>query len=213
MRKAKPRQVKEIVHRGAGIKVPLMFDPNEDSLEFSAVLGESAAGMQPTRFSGKSAEEVCRAVYTYIDTNTALDWIPVIEICELHPFCSSSGHFIGFDVKRYYLANTASRDIRRLEWHWAEDVEEKQKWLIHSGEFHCWHKPIKGGLPHTIGRDSEQVHWIEYDEASWLALIKVQESITLLKDKMRELVRSDSGRERLMEFGAKLARMLPESTH
>lgn len=207
-RKAKARKVAEIKHR-SGVTIDLMFDPNEDCLEFSAQVGGRW-------FRGRDSDKVRQEVYQYVEDNAKLDWVPVIEIGETAPFQTREDTFIGLEIERYYLANTQSREIRFLEWekyeatgmHHAEAQTDAGR-VKDSSEFHAWHLPVRESLPHSIKHSDKQMHWIAYDESAWLALNRIAEGIGQLKEKIRELVGTKDGRERLVAFGEQMQRMLP----
>jgi hypothetical protein len=207
------RQVGTIEHR-SGTIIELMFDPNPDRLTFSAKVGSMV-------FTDSSADAVKRAVHKFLDDNAKLNWVPVIEVRETAPFASRNEMaFVGFDLERYYLANTTDpRNIRKLGWQnyegesFGEPVTEMTR-IRHATEFHGWHADVATALPRTDDhRGASRIHYLPYDEATWAGLEAVQNAIGRLKEQLRDLLRSDDGRKKLAQVGASLLRLLPETSN
>jgi len=220
----KDRKVGVIEHR-SGVKIDLMFDPNNNpnselSLTFSAKVANEV-------FRAKSAEEVSQAVTKFLDSQADLDWVPVIEVRPVEPFNGRGMSYIGLGLDRYYLANTADpKVIRKLDW---DDYDIKpggfgfnsnysvaMNRIVHSQEFHGWHGDVRASLPYhrerpgTIMRNTSDFYYLLYDEATWAALQQIVEGIDRMQVWLDGLLGTDKGRAKLVEVGAKMARLLTD---
>ncbi len=215
----KDRKVGEIEHR-SGVKVDLMFDPNDDksrntSLMFSATVGDD-------EFTAKSAEEVRAAVTKFLDSQASLEWIPIIEVRPVEPFNAGGMSFVGLGIDRYYIANTSDPNvIRQLSWD-RYDVDPyslatlsnystEMNRILRSNEYGHWHGDIKTKLPYhdeRHGYSHRAYYYLPYDEGTWAALQEIVQGIDRLQDWLNELLGTDKGRAKLTEVGAKMAKLL-----
>lgn len=218
-------QVDEVRHP-SGVTVPIMFNPNqprysghEHGLTFSARIAENIG------FREKSADAVKEAVVKYLDENSKLDWHPVIEIVELAPFAASrADHFVGFEIDRFYLAETKNeKRLRELKWRDYEPDDEnwmtKKRYdeignidiarITESKEFHGFNGKLPDDLPFRNNGHDKEVFIVPYDEKQWVALEQIQEGIARLKSKLRDLTGTTEGLKQLEIMGASLLKMLP----
>lgn len=228
MARGKKDQIVETFEHRSGVKIDLLFDPNptrihpESGLTFSAVVGDKS-------FRSKIAEEVKRAVWAYLDANSKLDWHAVIEIKELEPFAATREIFVGFSLDRYYLAESKEKRqderpaLRKLSWD-AFDPEEHDMRFVGTGsidfyrihrsqEFHAFHEKIPDCLPYREKRahNEGKQTYVAYDENVWAALQSIQEGISRLKRRLRDLTGTNVGIEKLSAMGSQLLNLLPES--
>jgi hypothetical protein len=219
----KDKQVGTIDHK-SGVTVPLMFNPNErgeHALTFNASFSDQ-------KWIGRSAEDVKQQVRAYLDSCAKLDWVPVVEVGELHPFaCNYPDHFVGIELERYYLAASAEKHndgqamLRKLRWEEFDephafgdddkDVSMDMRRIKRSREYHLFHADdVKAKLPVTEGRrDENKIYVIAYREETWAALKSVQDGIGRLKKMLRGLISTDAGHQKLLEVGSKMLKMLP----
>lgn len=229
MARGKKDQVVETFEHRSGMKIDLLFDPNpqrihpETGLTFNAVVGDKG-------FRFKTAEEVKRAVWEYLDANCKLDWHPVIEITELEPWGANNDElFVGFNIDRYYLAESNDKrqdghpSLRKLRWDEYTPDKDRMRFdstdnidfyrIQNSQEFHAFHLKIPDCLPyrekhpHRTGKHS----YLLYDESVWVALQSIQEGITRLKRKLRTLTGTNTGIQQLTAMGSQLLNLLPEN--
>ena len=214
MSRKKERQVKIIKHNG--VEVPLMFNPNPDHLDFSALLG----GRQ---FSGKDAEKVEREVRKHIDERLQITWIPVIEIRKVGAHYERSFVMdhrmrcrIGFTSDRFYLATikpgTGYRDceIVRLEWENYEGKTDAERMHASQGMFGVTPKEL-AELPMTPAANQVQGEWrtiVAFNPNLWMAMSELASSFINLEDKLSALFTTVEGHAKLINAGAKAQRLL-----
>jgi hypothetical protein len=216
----KDRQVGTIEH-DSGVSIPLMFNPNdrgEHALTFNAAFADK-------KWIGPSADDVRKQVRDYLDVCSKLDWAPVIEIKETHPFAADRPeHFVGIELARYYLAvsqetrQNGKNVLRRLSWDDFADPsfgQEKgtsidMQRIKRSREFHLFScSDLKAALPHSEPHHDNHVFVIDHTEEMWAALQNIQDGIGRLKKMLRGLIGTSAGHEKLMAVGAQMLKMLP----
>lgn len=218
----KDRQVGIIEHR-SGVSIPLMFNPNERG-EFALTFNAAFSDM---KWTGPSAQDVREQVRAYLDSCSKLDWVPVIEIKETHPFASNYPMtFVGIELQRYYLAVSAEKlhdgraVLRRLRWDDYDSEAEAgttvdMRRIKDSQEYHLFHcDNLKSALPHRSKHSENEIFVVSYTDEVWAALQNIQDGIGRLKTMLRDLIGTDAGHEKLMLVGAQMMKLLPpvEST-
>jgi hypothetical protein len=210
MRKLKAREIKVYKHP-SGVEVPIALD--RETMEFVATVAEGA------EFREKVADELYVKIKEYLDNATKLDWRPVIEIrCR---------DLSSFDFERYYTAQTTDGTWRKLDfdsWSNAAEADEKNKphyratntemeririshHDYHEKEFSFATLPyFKESGWNRDGTPDEAI--IHYTPEKWAALEAIDSALELLKTRLREILTSSKGLDRLQSAGAKAAQLL-----
>jgi hypothetical protein len=196
----KLQQVGEITHSSGHI-VPLMFNPNNPNkcaggLGFSAEIGDHKIG-------AATAEEVTLMVREYLDQNSRLEWVPVIEVAEIRPFMGGvDERFIGLDIDRFYLA-IGGQKVRILRWDEYENPRSSvgsidQRRINDSSEYR-YKSFVSDGFnlsefPKVVGGHNHEVRsLIRYTDQTWATLERLQQGIEELRKRLIELVTTPAG--------------------
>lgn len=195
----KDRVVKQIKHR-SGATVDLLFNPNENALNFYAVVADE-------RIVDNDAEVVIAKVIKLMDSSMAMKWIPIIEVNEVRPFVSSSGSFVGLDIERFYAAKKLDGNGYRVRWGDYDERDTNAVKMNHARQIYRFN-------PEELPRFSNSHHgwetWMKYDEATWQALCAIVDNIELLKSKLEDLVTHESGLAKIAQLGQAMTKMLRE---
>lgn len=172
-------------------------------------LNFSAKVIEGVSFAANNAEEVRRKVVAYLDENTKIDWIQVIEVSEQKPFGASDHAFIGIEIDRFYLGKDKAGETRRLRWddydeHFGANQNEISR-IVYSQKFYGM-DDLRGAiiLPHITSRGDGQITFIPYSEPAWAAVNRIREAIIQIKEQLRETLGSEEGIKRLESFGSKM---------
>jgi hypothetical protein len=105
-KREKPKQVTVLQH-AAGIEIPILFDANEDALEFIAMVGD-------VRFTAKTAQDVKDRVEEFLDDSTKLNWTAVIDV--RHGFVwRDETNTVRLDASRYWFSTTPDGQHHAIE--------------------------------------------------------------------------------------------------
>lgn len=199
----KDREIRMIKHNGAC--VPLMFNPNADSLEFHAKVGSEV-------FKGTDSKTVVAQVYDYLDKTLSMMWIPVIQIQRIgssyeRAFCREEKmrHAFGYEAERFYVTTKPDGQGARLHWEQFDTKTEAER-LMHSTWFRFTTIP-------EVQRETEKHDWkalINYDEDVWKGLTQLWEAFQKLEGKVVDLFTSDEGHAKLRLQGERIQKLLGE---
>jgi hypothetical protein len=207
-REKKPQVVATVKHV-SGVSVDITLHPN--SLEFAATVIEGVS------FKAKNADEVHHKVNEYLDKNSKIDWIQVIQVVEQKPFAASDYAFIGIELDRFYVGFDTKGECRSIRWcdfddHWGKAPTDFQRIQYSSKFYYLDSKQLVDGklkLPVYNGGEDCRTTYLAYTEPVWLAVNQIRDAIAALKTKLRETITTDEGIAKLADFGSKMAMMLP----
>ena len=221
----KPLEVDEVHNATVGVRVKIYLDRGTN--RFYA------------NFAGKRVEhEVCgevkKLVRQAIIAAQKLDWIPVIEIEKLVPFgAGTPENFIGFTLKRYYIAYTTEGRIVLTRWFedkgvgvplsvYRKKIEGKAKSANEANdmsfvETFTWNEERDGKfqLPYPYegcrGEESEedwmdeQTFYVRYTPELWRGLELILEHVEEMRRKLDELLLSPEGHELISSWVSQMS--------
>lgn len=196
-RKLKPQKVSKVNHRGSGVEVPIYLDRNE--LDFFADFGGQ-------RFRTGSAKDLRRELWMTIDVSTHLEWQPVIEVKELCPFATRADGFVGFEAVRFLWARRHDGTLARVEWR-DKDVADKYQ--------HAKTMTVQVQMQEEFEppyRDSQArvaTVYLPYTPSLWAGVQELGRGISVLKERLTELLMTEEGQARLAEVGQAMTKALP----
>lgn len=196
-RKLKPQKVSEVKHRGSGVVVPIHLDRNE--LDFFADFGGQ-------RFRAGAAKELRRELWLIIDESIRLEWHPVIEVKALRPFATRSDGFVGFETERFLWARRHDGTLARIGWS-QKDVADKYR--------HAKTMPARVKMqeefdpPYRDDQARVATVYLPYTDDLWVGLQELVMGVSVLKDRLTELLLTKEGQARLAEVGQAMVKALP----
>lgn len=196
-RKLKPQKVGEVKHRGSGVVVPIYLDRNE--LDFFADFGGQ-------RFRESKAKELRRKLWLTIDESIRLEWHPVIEVRALRPFATRSTGFVGFEADRFLWARRLDGSLARVEWR-DKDVVDKYRYA----------KTLTAQIkmqeefapPYRDSQARVATVYLPYTPDLWAGLQELVMGVSVLKERLTELLMTEEGQARLAEVGQAMVKALP----
>jgi len=205
----KEREISVIKHR-SGAKVPLMFDPNSDSLEFSARIGEHV-------IKGTDSAKVIRDTHAYLDSTLSLKWVPVIEIstdkASYHQNYSTENslrHSFPFAAARMYLAQKADKSVIKLDFDTFTDCADDAERLTSSTSYR--RDFDLSALPHVGKQHQSASVVLPYNDETWAGLNALYDGFTRLEQSVTELFHTTDGHSKIAAIGTGLLRLLPPTT-
>lgn len=203
-RALKPQTVKSINHQ-SGIRYDIMLDRND--LEFFATFGTNTE-------RAKSADEVRQQMNRYLDTVSAITWIPVISVKTDASFHGRARGTATCQATRYYVGQRQSGDWVSLDWDelnpepnkdWGEtNVEAARIRRARSiGTKDYTKLPI---LPDERRYQDSAI--LAYDEETWNALVAIEQGLEAMAAKLQEIIKTPDGRKLLAKVGASMQKLL-----
>lgn len=204
MRRKTPKQVTQYAHP-SGVVIPILFDANQDKLEFVARITDSGDELRE-----KDCDKLTALLTEYLDAATQLTWTPVIEIHY------GNRSLDAFKFERFYLARNASGDWRKLYWegylekltgkgYEAANVEMERLRISNRDYYEAAFDVTK--LPYFTGGHREQTI-VAYTAEKYAALEAVDFALAALRDRLAELLGSDKGMVALQSAGKNAAQLM-----
>lgn len=205
MPRRKKKRVVDTVTSKAGYSIDIMFDPNADALDFSSDFG----GLS---ISSRDANVVKKWAYKQLKTAPGLEWHKVIKVVMLMRHQYSATRTVGFSLDRFYYSTAHNGQLRQCSWPRPSTFDQDQKVdLVRSSTRFHWNN-INGPFdpPMTIpGSFNRPETYLVYTEELWAGLKQLQDAIGQLRDRLNELISSQTGHEQIARVGRDLLKMLP----
>lgn len=193
---AKPIKMGSYRHEKLGVTVDLMFSKSDAKFLFE---------LAGTIYRQDSMAALQNLAHHTIEAHYDLEWIPIIEVEKLTPF-ARDGHFIGFELKRMWIAKKQKGGWVQHRWEEvaevtdpADEATQKKDWLLwaHSfaGESFELFKLERGW------RAGERSFHIPYTLEAWDNLERTVEHIGILSQRLDDLLTTKEGIEKLSQPG------------
>ncbi len=205
-RQLKPQKVEDYRHHRRGVSISIFLDRNTHEFFFD---------FMKERYIRPSLAELQRVAHEVVERETSLTWIPMITVESLSPFCRNDDTFIGFTIKRSWIAKKASG--RWLEGRW-EDKEDgslmgdREKW---ASDFYpaSSTKQTDFSLPFY----GDEHYYLPYTDALWTGLETLLTHVRAMKKTLTHLLTTPDGLQRVERAATKslpggIAGMLNKAT-
>lgn len=183
-RRRKPLKIDDLYHERSGITVTIYL--NTEGNGFMATLPSGKEVWSKTR------EDLETQIEAWLDENTVLEWLPVIQIDEYPQNSYDPESVVGFDMTRmWYAKKKSGQGMLYKHWEPEEDGKERvwdAKWGFEAKDFNppcSW----KG----RSGCD----FYLPYSEETWEELQKLQGALVDLKKLLRHVLGTGEGLLRL----------------
>lgn len=196
MARRKPLKIDDLVHEKSGITVPIYL--NTEGNRFMATLPDGK------EIWSKMRDDLEIQIEAWLDENTVLEWLPVIQVDEHSLGYGDSTNLIGFSITRmYYAKKKSGTGMMYKHWEPEEDGKERAwdaKWGFEAKDFNppCSWGSMRGS------RD----FYLPYSEETWEELQKLQGALSDLKKLLRHQLGTGESLGRLRN--SLLAAILPQ---
>jgi hypothetical protein len=192
MARRKNMQVDEVYHSDSGLRVPIYLTPEN----------EFYAEAMTQHFVDKDARNIKSAVWSYINKNFKLEFLPVIHIKETHPFTSRDDSYIGLECDRFYYAVNSANNVISVSWDEYEESKGNPSRLSQAARSQY----IRGlndkskFVPPVHYGTSEPEYYLPYTEETWTGVQLLIETIKKAKLHLQKLLEApDGGAARFQE--------------
>ncbi len=125
-------------------------------------------------------------------TSNMYEWIPVIEIEEMHGWGNHEHANAGFDIDRFYVAKRPDGTWLKTDW----EVEDRST-VCHAFREKGFKIPCIEDDRYNNG--DKKIFYVKYSDALWNALINLLDGIHTLSARLRDLVWTGEGQARLIQ--------------
>ena len=202
-RKRKPLEVERFTHVRAREELVVYYD-TEGKHFFGTFAGH--------RVNGETQNKAHIALYNLVTQMVEIEWIPVIQVSHERDIAfARSNILLAFTFKRYYIGLKADGCHIMLE-HWnlmEEHGEDKEQLLGFSKPM--YHEMSKVDWHNLPGQWNNE-HYIPYTEELWIGLCQLQKAVQELVEKLKSLISTPEGIQRIEGVGLGLMNLLPEQT-
>ena len=128
------------------------------------------------------------------------NWIPIIEVKENYSWGEDPMvSYVGFEIDRYYVAQKESG--KWLKSRWGDKEKASERYRTCEGFKDVFEIPFEEQEGY---RDNEKIFYMHYDEAKWIGFGRLTDAIKELKLKLRKLVGTEKGQQRISKLGGLL---------
>lgn len=173
MARRKPLKIDELYHKQSGITVPIYLSVSGNYFQTTLPNGDQVGD--------QVRGELDKKIKTWLDENTVLEWLPLIQVDEYSLSYGDSTNLIGFDLSRMYYAKKKS-GAGMMYKHWEPTKEGKEpaweaKWGFEADKFN---PPVKGR-----GYRDNMTFYLPYSEDLWDTLQMLQKCLGWFKLNLR----------------------------
>lgn len=150
-------------------------------------------------WEGKDLEKIRNDVYIWAKEEKALKWEPVIAIWDADGYGGARHKVLGQQFDRLMRAKKHKGDD--YEWrHWAFSAPDKN--FIYDTDLEVYAPAAQTSEPSKFRSDENKPVIMEYSPEKWLALLKLVEMESALRDRFHEIV--GSGKEKVEQLLEKI---------
>jgi hypothetical protein len=122
------------------------------------------------------------------------NWVPIIVVSEVFTYSSEPlKSCVGFEIDRFYVAQKGGG--RWLKSEWGDEEKRTRTCQEFKDSFKIPSEEI------NYNRE-EKIFYMHYDEKKWAGFQKLTDVINELKEKLRELIRTEAGQMIIANAGA-----------